>query len=252
MNIKSTRDQSSSSLTPDNNSLDLLNHQLGQKDIDEVLKWCFEEFGNKIVLGTAFGLSGVILIHKIAMLKLPIKVFTLDTGLLFKETYELWNKLESEYGVEIETVTPILTLEGQAQLYESKLWEKDPDQCCYLRKVLPLKKYLMNKNGWITGLRRSQTATRKNISIVEWDTENRVIKINPLAHWSIEKVWDYIQKHSLPYNPLHDEGYPSIGCFPCTSKATSVEDERSGRWANLDKTECGIHFVSPKKGDNKV
>ncbi len=251
MNLKSTRDQSTGSQKTDHKNLELLNHQLDQKDVDEVLNWCFGEFGNKIVLGTAFGASGVILIHKIAMLKLPIKVFTLDTGLLFDETYDLWKKLESEYGVEIETVTPILTLEGQAHLYKPKLWEKDPDQCCYIRKVLPLKKYLMNKSAWITGLRRSQTETRKNISILEWDTENRVFKINPLADWPIEKVWDYIHEHSLPYNPLHDEGYPSIGCFPCTSKVSSDGGERSGRWANLDKTECGIHLPSPKNGDNR-
>lgn len=247
MNIRIRRDQKIGFQKPDSQTLELLNHQLEQKDVDDILEWCSEEFGNKIVLGTAFGVSGMVLIHKIASLGLPIKIFTLDTGLLFQETYDLWDQLEEDYGIDIERVSPILTLDGQSQLHEPELWEKNPDKCCYIRKVLPLKKYLMNKEGWITGLRRSQSESRKNISMIEWDIENKVVKINPLANWGFQQVWDYIHEHSLPYNPLHDEGYPSIGCFPCTSKAISDENERSGRWANLDKTECGIHSSDRNK-----
>lgn len=250
MNFRIKSDLNIVDQTPDKESLELLNHQLERKSLDEFIEWSFNQFGSKIVLGTAFGLSGMILIHKIATLKIPMKVFTLDTGLLFDETYDLWEKLKSDYEIVIETVSPILTLDGQAHQYKPKLWEKDPDKCCYLRKVLPLKKYLMNKEAWITGLRRSQSDTRKHISMAEWDNENKVLKFNPLADWSNEQVWDYIHEYSLVYNPLHDDGYPSIGCFPCTTKAASENDERSGRWGNLNKTECGIHFPISRENDN--
>lgn len=249
MSLRIIRDQKTCLQIPDRKTLELLNHQLEKKKLDEFLQWSFDEFGNKIVLGTAFGVSGMVLIHKIATLGIPMTVFTLDTGLLFEETYDLWKKLESDFGIDVETVSPILTLNGQAHQYQPQLWENEPDKCCYLRKVLPLKKYLMNKEAWLTGLRRSQSETRKNISIAEWDYENKVMKFNPLAQWTAERVWDYIHEHSINYNPLHDEGYSSIGCFPCTSKSNSEKDERSGRWGNLDKTECGIHFPLPLKDD---
>ena len=227
-------------------NLNSLKDRFEIESADYILQWSSEHFENTIVLGTGFGPSGVVLIHKITSLQLPVKVFCLDTNLLFKETYSLWDKIEDRFDIRIESVSAILTLEGQAGLYKEELWKSDPDKCCYLRKVLPLKKYLSNKNAWISGLRRSQSDLRKDVRKIEWDSANKVYKLNPLADWNHDDVWRYIKKHDLPYNPLHDEGYPSLGCIPCTEPATG-ESERSGRWRNSEKTECGIHLPSLKK-----
>lgn len=226
-------------------NLSELNSQFECQLPDELLLWGAEHFGKTIVLGTGFGPSGVVLIHKIYELQLPVKIFCLDTNLLFKETYSLWDKIEDRFDIRIESVSPILTLEGQARRHKEELWKSDPDRCCYLRKVLPLQKYLSNKKAWITGLRRLQSEMRKDVDKIEWDPGNKVYKLNPLADWTQSDVWEYIDKHNLPYNPLHNEGYPSIGCIPCTEPSTD-QDERSGRWKNLEKTECGIHLPSLK------
>lgn len=223
-----------------------LNTQFEYQGPDDLLLWGSENFGNEIVLGTGFGPSGVVLIHKIFELRLPIRVFCLDTNLLFNETYALWDEIENRFDIRVESVSPILTLEGQAKLHKEELWKSDPDKCCNLRKVLPLQKYLSNKKSWITGLRRSQSVMRNKIEKIEWDPGNKVYKLNPLADWDQDAIWNYIEEHNLPYNPLHDEGFPSIGCIPCTEPADNQE-ERAGRWKNLDKTECGIHLPSLKK-----
>lgn len=223
-----------------------LNNRFEYQSPDDLLIWALEKFGNKAVLGTGLGPSGVVLIHKISQLDLDIKVFCLDTNLLFDETYKLWDTIERKFKVTVESVSPILTLEGQAKLHKEELWKSNPDKCCHLRKVLPLQKYLSNKSAWITGLRRSQSEMRKGVQKIEWDTSNKVFKLNPLADWTQEEIWNYIDKHELPYNPLHDEGYPSIGCIPCTEPAIGG-NERSGRWKNQEKTECGIHLPNLEK-----
>lgn len=226
--------------------LERLNNQFKYQSPEDILIWATENFGVEAVLGTGFGPSGVVLIHKITQLDLDMKVFCLDTNLLFDETYRLWNKIEKTFNITVESVSPILTLEGQTELFEEELWKTDPDKCCHLRKVLPLQKYLSNKSAWITGLRRSQSQLRKDVQKIEWDPSNKVFKLNPLSDWSQDRIWNYIDEHELPYNPLHDEGYPSIGCIPCTEPARGG-DERSGRWKNLEKTECGIHLPNLSK-----
>ncbi len=233
---------SSDKETPASFEIEELNDFFSDKTVDDLLQWGHNTFGNEIVAGTAFGSSGLVILHRLFELGLPIKVFCLDTNLLFNETYSLWKKIEKQFGIEIETVSPILTLTGQSALIGDSLWSKDADKCCHLRKVLPLKKYLTNKKAWISGLRRSQSSARSKIEKIEWDAINNTYKLNPLADWSAEKVWEYIHAYKLPYNQLHDDGYPSIGCIPCTSPAQDPSNERSGRWANLEKTECGIHF----------
>jgi len=220
----------------------VINENFKSSDPGALLKWAYREFQQKTALGTGFGPSGVVLMHLLHELNLPVRVFCLDTGLLFGETYELWKTLENRLGLTIEKVSPLLTLEGQKSRYGNELWTSDADQCCHIRKVLPLRKYLANKSAWITGLRRSQSEFRENIEKIEWDSTNKVVKVNPLADWSQENVWWYINEYDLPYNPLHDDGFPSIGCIPCTSKASDETDERSGRWKNSTKTECGIHL----------
>jgi len=220
----------------------VMNENLKDAGPRELLEWCYAEFQQKAVLGTGFGPSGVVLMHHLFELEIPIRVFCLDTGLLFDQTYELWKILERRLGFKVEKVSPILTLDGQKSKYGKELWKSDADKCCHIRKVLPLRKYLANKLAWITGLRRSQSEFREKINKIEWDGTNSVVKVNPLADWSQENVWWYIKEYDLPYNPLHDDGFPSIGCVPCTSKAEGISDERSGRWKHSSKTECGIHL----------
>lgn len=222
--------------------LDELNKKFEGAHPDRILSWAYDTFGSGIVLGTGFGPSGLFLIHRIHQLGLKIPVFYLDTQLLFDETYELSDKIEELLGISITRVTPSLSLDEQAEAYGDELWKKDPDQCCHLRKVKPLKQYLSDKSGWITGIRRSQSVTRENALIVEYDSVSDVVKLNPLVEWDGDRVWDYIHEHNLPYNPLHDDGFPSIGCIPCTSRVEEDEEERKGRWRGTGKLECGIHF----------
>lgn len=226
------------------NELDQLNQQFENADPIEILLWGFETFGDEMVLGTGFGSSGVLLIHFLREHNIDIPIFYLDTNLLFDSTYELRDILEARYNIDITRVTPELSLQEQAERFGDELWKRNPNQCCFYRKVLPLRNYLSNKKAWVTGLRRSQSETRTQARIIEWNEENEVIKINPLANWSGKKVWDSIHHLDLPYNPLHDEGYPSIGCIPCTQPvdASKESDDRNGRWNGTDKTECGIHF----------
>lgn len=222
--------------------IDRLNRRFEHAHPDEVLRWAYDTFGSDAVLGTGFGPSGIVLMHRIAELELDIPVFFLDTSLHFDQTYRLRDELEERLGITIHAVRPALSLEEQASRYGDELWKKDPDHCCYLRKVLPLRNYLTDKQAWITGIRRDQARTRKNIRILERDAQNGVVKLNPVAGWSGEQTWEFVRKYNLPYNPLHDEGYPSIGCVPCTSPVQEGEDERNGRWRGGNKIECGIHF----------
>ncbi|MCG2589346.1 phosphoadenylyl-sulfate reductase [Rhodohalobacter sulfatireducens] len=224
--------------------LNQLNQQFETTDPGEILSWVYETFGTEMVLGTGFGSSGVFLIHQLQTYGIDIPVFYLDTNLLFDSTYELKDRIEARYNIDITRVTPELSLKKQADRFGDELWKRNPNQCCFYRKVLPLRNYLSDKKAWVTGIRRSQSDTRNQVRIVDWDEENDVIKINPVAHWSGKKIWDEIHRHNLPYNPMHDEGYPSIGCIPCTQpvNASKESDDRNGRWNGTDKTECGIHF----------
>ena len=213
----------------------------------DILQWAADNFGSRIAISSAFGPEGLVVIDIAMRTVAPsIPVFTIDTGFLFKETVELIRKVEQEYGIAIERLHPELTPEQQSEQYGSELYRREPDKCCYLRKVLPLQKKLPELDAMVTGLRRSQSEARQGAKILQLqETPNghRYIKINPLASWSKEEVWWYIISHQLPYNPLHDQGYPSIGCWPdcCTRAVKDGEDERAGRWAGTDKKECGLH-----------
>ncbi|HMB98676.1 MAG TPA: phosphoadenylyl-sulfate reductase [Balneolaceae bacterium] len=224
------------------NQLTQLNDLFEAKNPDEILKWAAATFGSKIVMGTGFGPSGVFLIHRLYQLGLPISVFYLDTNLLFSETYELCDKLEKQFGITIEKITPEYTLDEQAEKFGDNLWYKNPNRCCFIRKVRPLRNYLQDKSAWITGIRRNQSESRKETQLVEYDSECDVIKINPVAAWSSGQLWSYIKDYDLPYNPLHDESFPSIGCIPCTNQVENGDHERAGRWKDIDKNECGIHL----------
>jgi phosphoadenosine phosphosulfate reductase len=212
---------------------------------EEILTWTARRFAPRVAFGTGFGLEGCVLIHLIAEHALPIDVFTLDTGLLFPETVELWQRLEGRYSLRIRAVRPALSLEEQAAAHGEALWARDPDRCCGLRKVAPLQRQLAGIDAWITAIRRDQTPARARAGIVERDAESDRVKVNPLAAWSSNDVWSFIHANDVPYNLLHERGYPSIGCMPCTTAVAAGEDPRAGRWRGREKTECGLHPAIP-------
>jgi phosphoadenosine phosphosulfate reductase len=212
---------------------------------EEVLRWSCGEFGPDVALATGFGIEGCVLISMIAETGCDIRLFYLDTDLLYPETYALRDTLEQRYGVRFERRSTILSLDQQSALHGDKLWEREPDECCRLRKVEPLREMLSGLRAWITGIRRDQSATRADARVVEHDRQFGLIKINPLAGWSAKDVSMYARQHDVPLNPLLDQGYESIGCRPCTTPIQIGEGPRAGRWRGRNKTECGIHLKGP-------
>ncbi len=208
---------------------------------EAVLRWAVEEFGPDIALATGFGAEGCVLVAMLSNISRDTRIFYLDTDLLFPETYALRDQLEMRYGVRFERRATRLSLSDQAIEYGERLWERQPDLCCQLRKVEPLREMLSGLRAWVTAIRRDQSPERAGVGVMERDEKYGLIKINPLAAWSARNVWNYIAKHDVPYNPLHDQGYPSIGCVPCTTPVQIGERPRAGRWRGTDKTECGIH-----------
>ena len=215
------------------------------KNPEGLLKWIVKNLPNdKVVMGTGFGPPGIVLLDMLFKVTRNISVFYIDTSFLFDQTYDIKNKLEEKYGFKFLRFSTDLTPEEQGKQYGGKLWEKDPDACCNLRKVLPMKEALADYDFWITGIRKKQTTVRAHAGLVELEPRFSVIKMNPLLNWTHDEVWNYIKEHNLPYNPLHDRGYPSIGCKQCTSSVCAEEDERNGRWRGIGKTECGLHQSS--------
>ena len=214
--------------------------------LTEVLRWLWEKFGERAAIGTSFQGAGLVMIDHAVNAGLKFPVFTIDTNLLFPETYELKARLEKHWGISIEALLPEQNVEQQAAEYGAELWKKAPDVCCTLRKVVPLQKKLSTLAVWITGLRRQQSDSREGAQILElyhFDVlrDHYILKANPMAPWTREAVWEYIKAKGIPYNPLHDRGYRSIGCRPCTNPTAGGENERAGRWTGFDKAECGIH-----------
>ena len=212
---------------------------------EELLKWLVDKLpNNQLVMGTGFGPPGIVLLDILFKVTQDISVFYIDTDFLFEQTYDLKDKLEKKYGFKFLRFSSEITPGDQDKQYGNNLWEKDADSCCNIRKVIPLKKALENYDVWITGIRRKQTQVRAQSSLVEFEPRFEVIKINPLINWTHDEVWDYIKTHNLPFNPLHESGYPSIGCKQCTSPVSDGDDDRSGRWKGSNKTECGLHQCS--------
>lgn len=213
------------------------------KDSMDCLKWAFQYYGNEMIYACSFGLEGIVLIDLISKLKKDIRVVFLDTGLHFDETYSLIEKVRKRYpDMRLEMIKPKLTLAEQAATFGDQLWKNQPDQCCLIRKVKPLEEVLNGVPAWISGLRREQSKTRNHLNYLNQDHKFHTIKICPLIHWTLDEIRMYVDLHQLDYNELHDRGYPSIGCQPCTMPATNPHDERSGRWAHFNKTECGLHM----------
>lgn len=216
---------------------------------EDVLTWTFNYFGDTAAMATGFGPSGIVLMHMLSRTAPEGEVFYLDTDLFFPQTYQLKRQLEDLLEIRFTRVHSGLSLQEQAAQEGEHLWRSNPDRCCLLRKVQPLRKFLRTRSAWITGIRRDQSPTRAGTNIVEWDPQNELVKVNPLAGWTEEEVWRYISMYDLPYNSLHDRGYPSLGCIPCTKPVHNGEEARAGRWRGHGKLECGIHAAGESTSD---
>ena len=210
-----------------------------------VLAWAFETFGNRVAISSAFGAEGMVIIDLASRLQREFRVFTIDTEFLFPETYNLMDRIQERYGIKIERVFSLLSPEEQERVHGRALWSRNPDQCCNLRKVEPLRRKLSELQAWITSIRRDQTSARGRARKIEWDVKFGLVKINPIADWTSKQVWGYLHDHDVPYNALHDQNYPSIGCTHCTRAVAPGEDPRAGRWPGWGKTECGLHIIEP-------
>lgn len=227
------------------------------KSAQDVLRWALETFGTNIGLASSFGAEDVVIIDMMTQIdKNRTKVFTLETGRLNQETYDVMDAIRARYGIPIEAYFPeqkeveeMVRSKGMNLMYENV---ENRKLCCELRKVHPLNRALASLDGWITGLRRDQVATRATTRKIEIDTAHGgIIKLNPITDWTSDVVWDYIHKNNVPYNKLHDKGFPSIGCEPCTRAVKPGEDPRAGRWwwESAAQKECGLHFDPTKKNN---
>jgi phosphoadenosine phosphosulfate reductase len=207
---------------------------------EDVLSWAVEEFGDRLCLSCSWQKQSSVLVHMVSELGLEVDIIELDTHLFFKESYETRERLVERYGLTL-IVPEVITIAEQHRREGPNLWETNPDQCCHIRKVEPLMRLLEPYDAWVSGIRREQSPSRATARKVERSQRYGVWKVQPLADWSEKDVWQYILRNEIPYNPLHDVGYRSIGCIPCTRPTRPDEEERAGRWAGSDKLECGIH-----------
>lgn len=218
---------------------------------ERVVAWMLERFaGRELVLTTSFGMEGCALIDMVAAHRRPVRVVYLDTMFLFPETYRLRDRMAARYPhLRFENRGTSLTPDEQERLFGPELWRRDPDACCRLRKVEPMRAALAGVDVWVTGLTRSQSASRAALEVVAWDWQYQLVKVNPLAGWTRAQVYDYVRRHEVPYNELHERGYPSIGCTHCTVAVPGSElgeYSREGRWTGEHKTECGLHRITPR------
>ena len=208
---------------------------------EDLVAWAVDRFAGAITQACSFSLEAVALIDLHARVAPEPDIFYLDTGFLFPETLATRDRLAAHYAIDFREVRPALSVPEQEALFGKELYRRAPSQCCWLRKVEPMTRALAGYDAWITGIRRDQAPTRASTALVEWDEKFELVKINPLASWTWADVQAYVREHGLPSNPLHERGYPSIGCWPCTTPVEPGEDLRSGRWRGLAKIECGLH-----------
>ncbi len=221
--------------------VEALSSEFEGADPARTLRVASERFGDRLVLTCSWQRQSSVLVHLVASNDLPIRIVELDTGLFFPETTATRDALILRYGIEVESVDPVRTVAEQELDEGPALWSRDPERCCGLRKVEPLDRALAGMDAWVTGIRREQSPTRASAMAFEWDDARGVVKVQPLVHLTRAEVNGLIEQHSIPFNPLHLQGYPSIGCMPCTRAIAPGEDERGGRWSGTAKTECGLH-----------
>jgi phosphoadenosine phosphosulfate reductase len=229
------------SVSPD--ELTETNERLGAAPPRAVLEWAVQRFYPRLTMATAFGAEGCVLLHLLAEIEPKVRVFNLETGYQFPETLTLRDRFAERYGIEVELIRPDATVAEYEERNQGPLYQSNPEQCCYDRKIIPLRRALVGFDAWITAIRADQSAHRAGALVVGLDPKFGLVKINPLTTWTRRDVWAFIVTQKVPYNPLHDRGYPSIGCWPCTRPVAAGEDERSGRWAGHAKTECGLHSL---------
>ncbi|MBI2827594.1 MAG: phosphoadenylyl-sulfate reductase [Planctomycetia bacterium] len=215
--------------------------KLEQATPREIIAWAVENYFPKLTMATAFGPEGCVIIHYLAQIEPRTHVFNLDTGYQFKETLELRERIAKRYGLVVEYKRADTSIEVYENLHGGPLYKSNPDQCCFDRKVTVLRQAAVGYRAWMSGIRRDQSSDRAGAPIVGWDKKFGLVKISPLANWTKKDVWKLIGEEDIPYNPLHDQGYTSIGCWPCTRAVMFGEDERAGRWSGTGKTECGLH-----------
>lgn len=221
-------------------SLAQASRELESASPEQIIRWAVERFYPKLTMATAFGPEGCVIIYYLSKIQPKVHVFNLDTGYQFKETLELRDKIAEKYGIVVEFKRPATTVEEYEKLHGGPLYEKNSEQCCFDRKVTVLRHASIGWKAWMSGIRRDQTDDRAGSPIVGWDKKFNLAKISPLANWTKKDVWKLIVQENIPYNPLHDQGYPSIGCLPCTRPVGLGEDDRAGRW-NGKRKECGLH-----------
>jgi len=227
-----------------------LKKELAALDARQIIQFISDRYGDKAVFSTSFGIEDQVITHMLADAGTKASIFTLETGRLFPETYYVWNRTLEKYGLPIKAYYPdtaaverLVTEKGPSSFYESV---ENRKECCYIRKIEPLKRAIQGYEIWITGIRAEQSANREDMDFVEWDAANQIIKVHPLFHWTLSDVEDFLKQHHVPYNPLHDKGFPSIGCQPCTRAIQPGDDFRAGRWWWEDKSkkECGLHATN--------
>jgi len=209
----------------------------------EILRWASERFAPKFTMATAFGPEGMTIIHMLAEVAPETPIFNLDTGYQFQETLDLRERVKERYGIEVELKQPELTVEQYEEKHGGPLYKINSTQCCFDRKISVLTKAVEGMHAWASAIRRDQSPDRARAPIVGWDKKFGLVKVSPLANWTKQDVWKLITDHDIPYNPLHDRGYTSVGCWPCTRAVMFGEDERAGRWSGTEKTECGLHSL---------
>jgi phosphoadenosine phosphosulfate reductase len=237
-----------SAITFTSEQITTANERLQDANPHEIVRWAVDAFHPRLTMATAFGAEGCCILHMLADIEPGVRVFNLDTGYQFNETLELRERIRTRYGIEVEFVRPEMTVDEYEAEHGGPLYRIRPDQCCHDRKILPLRRAVVGFDAWISAIRGDQTKDRSAAKVVQWDAKFGLVKVNPLLRWTKADVWDFILRHEIPYNPLHDQGYPSIGCWPCTQAVAPGDDERAGRWAGTMKKECGLHVIEVQDG----
>jgi phosphoadenosine phosphosulfate reductase len=221
-----------------------VNRQLEGAHPREVLRWAVETYQPRLTMATAFGPEGCVILHMLAEIDPSVRVFNLDTGYQFDETLRLRDRIADRYGIEVEFVRADQSVAEYEAAHGGPVYPTDPDRCCHDRKIVPLRRAVGGYDAWISSIRADQSAHRAKAGIVGWDRKFGLVKVNPLLRWTHRDVWAFVMANDVPYNPLHDQGYPSIGCWPCTRAVAPGEtEERAGRWTGRAKTECGLHSL---------
>ena len=230
--------------------LAIANRELEGATPQEILREAVRRYHPHLLMATAFGAEGCCVIHMLAEIEPAVTFINLETGYQFPETLDLRERIRERYGIAVEYIRPELAVAEYETEHGGPLHGLRPDQCCHDRKILPLRRALerFKPLAWISAIRKDQTTERGLADVLQWDAKFNLVKVNPLLNWTKRDVWSFIVKHDVPYNPLHDQGYPSIGCWPCTRAVQAGEDDRAGRWAGKVKKECGLHVIENQDG----